>query len=187
MLHDLKKFKFPLNQFMDPCAWPKCKQDAEYKAPYNKNCDLYFYLCLQHIRFYNRSWNFLENFTTQEIECFIRDNATGHRPSWPLKYKQIYAYSLRADVHIFTSPGTCETKHSSEYFHFSVQQQQAIQTLHLRWPYTLAELKRLYKKIVKKYHPDTNPSPQAEDMFKKNVAAYKLLYEEKIFISPNNQ
>jgi len=39
----------------------------------------------------------------------------------------------------------------------------------------LAEIKIAYKKLAKQYHPDLNPSPSAEDEFKKISVAYRVL------------
>ncbi|GAB3327678.1 hypothetical protein GCM10027429_01700 [Marivirga atlantica] len=39
----------------------------------------------------------------------------------------------------------------------------------------LAEIKSAYKRLAKQYHPDLNPSPVAEDEFKKISVAYRVL------------
>ena len=42
------------------------------------------------------------------------------------------------------------------------------------------ELKKAYRKMAKKYHPDINKSPEATEMFQKVNSAYEFLTEENI-------
>ena len=43
---------------------------------------------------------------------------------------------------------------------------------------TTAEIKRAYKKMALKYHPDRNKSPEAEERFKKISSAYEILSDQ---------
>lgn len=45
---------------------------------------------------------------------------------------------------------------------------------------SIDEIKKSYKKLAKKYHPDANPdNPSAEEMFKKISAAYSIIGDEQ--------
>ena len=56
------------------------------------------------------------------------------------------------------------------------EQQQAMATLDLGWPFSKDELKSKYKTLSKKYHPDANGGDKgAEERFKKISAAYSSL------------
>ena len=50
----------------DQCAEFNCSKVGEYKAPFSrKNINTYIYFCLEHVREYNRKWNYYE-----EIQYF---------------------------------------------------------------------------------------------------------------------
>ncbi len=44
---------------------------------------------------------------------------------------------------------------------------------------TAAEIKKAYRSLAKKYHPDMNKSPEAEEKFKEINAAYEVLGDEQ--------
>uniref|UniRef100_J3LLI0 J domain-containing protein n=2 Tax=Oryza brachyantha TaxID=4533 RepID=J3LLI0_ORYBR len=52
-------------------------------------------------------------------------------------------------------------------------------TLNLRREATLQEVKTAYRTLARKYHPDMNKSPGAEEKFKEISAAYEILSDEE--------
>ncbi len=44
---------------------------------------------------------------------------------------------------------------------------------------TAAEIKKAYRRLARKYHPDINKSPEAEEKFKEINAAYEILSDEE--------
>lgn len=48
-------------------------------------------------------------------------------------------------------------------------------TLNVRQNATLQEIKTSYRKLARKYHPDINKSPGAEEKFKEISSAYEQL------------
>ena len=53
------------------------------------------------------------------------------------------------------------------------------ETLEVNENSTSAEIKKAYRSLAKKYHPDINKTPQAEEKFKEINAAYEVLGDEK--------
>jgi curved DNA-binding protein len=52
-------------------------------------------------------------------------------------------------------------------------------TLQIGEDATPTQIKKAYRKLAKKYHPDINKSPQAEEKFKEINGAYEILGDEK--------
>ena len=71
------------------CEHPECEENAPHRAPRAPD-DLrtYRWFCLDHVREYNRAWNFFAGWTRHDIENFQRDDITGHRPTWPVYGKR---------------------------------------------------------------------------------------------------
>ena len=62
------------------CDWDNCKEIGAYRAPVEKdNSKKYRLLCLNHIKIFNKSWNYFENMNDQEIEFFIKSDLTWHK------------------------------------------------------------------------------------------------------------
>jgi len=53
------------------------------------------------------------------------------------------------------------------------------ETLGLQDNASQSEIKKAYRKLAKKYHPDVNKSPEAEEKFKEINGAYEVLSDEK--------
>ena len=64
------------------CDWNNCNNIGEYKAPVEKdNSKKYRLLCLEHIKEFNKNWNYFENMNDTEIMEFIKADMTWHKPT----------------------------------------------------------------------------------------------------------
>ena len=62
------------------CDWNNCNKIGEYKAPFDKdNSKEFRYLCLEHIREFNKNWNYFANMTDSQINNFIKSDMTWHK------------------------------------------------------------------------------------------------------------
>ena len=64
------------------CEWENCKLIGEFKAPTEKdNSKNYKWLCKEHIKLFNKNWNYFEGMSQSAIESFIKSDLTWHRPT----------------------------------------------------------------------------------------------------------
>ena len=69
-----------------------CKEVGSYKAPVEKdNSKKYRLLCLEHIKIFNKNWNYFENMNDQEIEYFIKSDLTWHKSTKNLALQRIFS------------------------------------------------------------------------------------------------
>ena len=64
------------------CDWNNFNKVGEYKAPIEKdNSKEFRYLCLEHIREFNKNWNYFANMSDSQINEFIKSDMTWHKPT----------------------------------------------------------------------------------------------------------
>ena len=65
------------------CAAEGCTQEGIHRAPKSRNALRdYIWFCLDHVRAYNRAWNYYEGLQGAALEAEIRRATTWERPSW---------------------------------------------------------------------------------------------------------
>ena len=56
------------------CDWNNCKEIGEYKAPVEKdNSKKYRMLCLEHVKEFNKNWNYFSGMNDKQIMDFLID------------------------------------------------------------------------------------------------------------------
>ena len=166
------------------CAWAGCTRIGHHKAPVSKKkLREYQYFCLDHVRIYNRAWNYYEGMSDSEVETAVRSDTVWNRPTWPMGSDNDAAavppepglnFEGCTDVFGFFD-------HESEPSHVAGEQlsgkeRQAVLILGLELPVTEDEVKARYKALVKRHHPDANGGDKrAEERFKKINEAYEII------------
>ena len=161
------------------CHVAGCKEPGEYKAPTSKNSlGEYAWYCLDHIREYNQKWDYFKDMDRDEIEAFIKDATTGHRPTWSREGRirhnnpQALHDALYEFLHMGLKP--VRKPHPS----LPVKLRKALALMDMDYPYTQRDLKSHYRALVKKHHPDVNKGNKLEEeKFKQITAAHLLLSE----------
>lgn len=161
------------------CHIAGCTAPGAYKAPKSKDMlHEYAWYCLDHIREYNQKWDYFSGMERQEIESFIKDAVTGHRPTWSREVRMRHgAHTLYDALYEFLHPGQKAPKPPSS-LPPNAQLRKALAIMDIDYPYTQPMLKKRYRILVKQYHPDVNKgNRQAEDRFKRIAEAHRLLLE----------
>ena len=160
------------------CAVTGCDEPAEYRAPRSREkvAD-YMWLCLEHVRAYNKAWNYYAGMSVAEIEAHIRADTTWRRPSWPFGTGQ---GGGRADARdpFDLFPGEQRAVHdgAERLLAADPAQKQALNVMNLSPPVTAETVKLRYKELVKQLHPDVNGGDRrAEERLKLVNDAYKTL------------
>ena len=141
----------------DQCAEFNCIKLGEYKAPFSrKNINTYIYFCLEHVREYNRKWNYYEGLNDSEIESEIRKATTWERPSWPIRNNIHKSWDkINFNFRDFDSINDQKTENNFLEI-FSQKEINAFKTLEVSPTKCIEDIKKAYKRLVKKYHPDHN-------------------------------
>ena len=197
----MNKFKFDIQKnnlswektHYKKCDSPKCNEKGEYRAPKSRiMLNKYFYFCLDHIKEYNKSWDFYKGMSVEQIENSMRSDTFWDRPSWPLKnsFKNIFD-EFNEYVEDFVKNN--DYKINDTYFKsklldesLTIEEAKALKELDLEMPISLEKIKKNYKKLVKIFHPDVNKNNKdAEEKFKQINESYKLLLKK--FIKKNDE
>ncbi len=159
------------------CDWPDCNKAGEHPAPVEPNSDQKRYFCLQHIKIYNKSYNFFEGMDQKEIQAYQRSAHTGHRPTWNMGTNR---GSSKADLE-FEDPLEIMEQDKSKvptkpHKHVTAGQRRALETLGLEINCNAKDVKPRYKNLLKRYHPDVNGGDRSlEEKLNKVIQAYNFL------------
>ena len=169
------------------CSHPGCTQPGDYPAPRSPDALRdYIWLCLEHVRDYNKAWNYYAGMDESEIEKQIRDDVTWRRPTWPLGArggaKGGYGPEIQDDFGVYQgSPGPGAGSrngngHANGHDPASQPEREALATMELSLPVSQEQVRARYKQLVKRLHPDANGGDkQAEERLKLVTQAYATL------------
>ena len=180
------------------CDWPGCDGHGRHRAPKGRDrLEDYYWFCLDHAREYNRSWDYFAGMKTTEYEGLIRSCATWDRPTWPLGARggdrNAWPYwAAREAIGAFADnpdPGArpLQTPQNlATMSRLSRQDRQALAALELPETASLQDIKKRFKQLVKRYHPDatgpaTKPSRAIEERLRNVIQAYSHLMASGLY------
>jgi hypothetical protein len=178
----------PAQGMVRPCDHQGCEGTGSYPAPRGRD-DLrsYYWFCLDHVREYNRAWNYYAGMTAEEVETHVREDVVGWRPTWPMgmnaRFDPRSAHGFRDPFGFFAEGSEAEdrrfrrgTAEPPETEGRKTPERRAYALFGLEPPVTLARLKARYKELVKRHHPDANGGDKAaEEKLKLINVAYGFL------------
>ncbi|MBA4249109.1 MAG: hypothetical protein C0432_00085 [Candidatus Puniceispirillum sp.] len=166
------------------CHNLSCYLEGLYKAPkfrgaHIKDYDSWYYFCKEHVREYNAAWNYLDGMNEDEIYQTWKRGLMGDRPTFDLTSPLLKKANLKfSDFEYIDKFKSSSNKKFSkkEIKSYSPDIIEALHFFKLGQPPSKQELMEIYRKFVKKFHPDLNMgSLESEEKLKKTLLYFKLL------------
>lgn len=163
------------------CDHVDCFEVGEFRAPKARLLDRgnpadYQWFCLAHIREFNKSWNFFDGMSDEEVLRYKDEDITGHRPTWKLgsrtasprdEYRYHDPFNFRDDMG--TSDKTSEKSRANGHPEMDPKEREALAVLNLQPGSSLEQIKRRHKELAKKYHPDIRGGDKKAEEILKNI------------------
>jgi curved DNA-binding protein CbpA len=172
------------------CQMSGCTAAGTHRAPKGRNAEgEYFWFCLDHVRAYNKSYNYFSGMNDAAIQAYQKDAIVGHRPTWQMGLNGRSGEAPRSGGRT-RSPWTGSAADPFRLFGEGFQtrgaepeqrrvhnmQAKSLTTLGLDRSATAEEIKARYKLLVKRHHPDANGGDRSlEDRLREVIQAYSYL------------
>ena len=176
-----KKFFEDTNYSIKKCDEKGCNEEGNFIAPKSPNNKEKYYFCLKHIKLYNKRWNFFAGKSQAEIYNFQRNDFFEGKPTFP--FSDGVRSKIKFEFNYFVDKEKLKFNEKRKKFDkvdkliFNADVENSLRFFKLDKDFNENELKKIYKQLVKKYHPDVkNSIKNKEKMIKKINNAYKLLF-----------
>lgn len=173
------------------CEWKGCGKPARHRAPMGRGREgQYFNFCLEHVRRYNKSYNYFEGMSDEDIAFYQKASLTGHRPTWSMGTRSgadagphaaepggfRHAFSVDDLFGLFGRATAGEEPRPYRARPLRRLERKSLTALDLDETATANEIKARYKTLVKRLHPDSNGGDRrAEDKLREVIQAYTYL------------
>ena len=172
------------------CQWDGCGEPGTHRAPVGRMREgEYFRFCFDHVREYNRGFNYFSGLADNEIARFQKEALTGHRPTWKMgtgsgvrsspdiaeqrSGRAGYYNRMRDPFNLF---GGAPQQTQPRPRRARPLEAKALETLGLDANATGEAIKARYKELVKRHHPDANGGDRgSEERFREVLHAYRML------------
>ena len=170
--YTFKRNSSEIPQLTKYCEWKGCNEKGIHKAPRNREYLREFrWFCLEHVREYNKKWNYFSGLSQIEIEKELKADFSWHLPTWPMS-ENLNNNNIKDDFEILDSTTNMNKISNLE----NNKETKALRKLGLTLDSSLQDIKRRYKILVKKHHPDTNTNKKKSNNILIEInEAYKIL------------
>ena len=178
------------------CEWPNCQAPATHRAPKGRLREReYWRFCLEHVREYNHAYNFFAGMSTDDIARYQKEAVIGHRPTWKMgmnggrpaarsqSSRRTSQFTGADDPFgLFRELGGAggawrgTERRVAESRAVRNAERKALDALGLDADASAQEVKRQFKALVKRHHPDANGGDRSsEDRLREIIQAYTYL------------
>ena len=172
------------------CQWDGCGEAGTHRAPVGRMKEgEYFKFCFDHVREYNKGFNYFSGLPDTEIARYQKEALTGHRPTWKMGANGMtrsspdmaqmrsgragYYNRMRDPFNLFDGPRDPRQPRERKTKPLEAK---ALETLGLDAKASGKDIKARYKELVKRHHPDANGGDRgSEDRFRDVLQAYRVL------------
>jgi curved DNA-binding protein CbpA len=167
------------------CQWDGCEKSGTHRAPVGRDAEgLYLLFCLEHVKEYNKGYNFATGLSDADIARYQKEAATGGRPTWGTGVSHATEIPIPSTVR----SGTAKTlnarktaaqrkaqRANSQIRKLKVLEAKAFETLGLSADANPDEIKSRYKERLKLHHPDANQGDRtSEDELRASIEAPRI-------------
>lgn len=149
----------------------------------------YLWMCINHVRDYNKNFNYFSGLDDEAIAKFQKDAITGSRPTWqmgtnktsrhpPLNERDPNAEGAQRLYNRtnYAAAARAGRGAGAPARKLKVLEKKSFDDLNLPHTATSDELKARYKLLVKQNHPDANGGDRSsEERLREIILAYKIL------------
>ena len=186
-LRSTRKKSSPENQPTGPkCQWDGCAKSGTHRAPVGRDAEgLFLLFCSEHIKEYNRGYNFSPDLSAPEVARYQREAAAGSRPTWGTSVSQSTEIPIPSTARSGSAKAlnarrsALERKAHNADLHkrkLKVLEAKAFETLGIQQDATPQQIRSRYKEKLKMHHPDANQGKRSsEGELRAAIEAYKIL------------
>ncbi|MCH8683855.1 J domain-containing protein [Pedomonas mirosovicensis] len=174
------------------CDSPGCAEAGEFRAPRSPRPerDGYHWFCLEHVRAFNAGYDYFKGLSEEEVAA----ERVGH-PSWERGSRPFATNANPADLNIDDPLGILKAMQGftrrfgaggarPDGTRLSAKDRQALKVLGLGDDASLEAIKKQYKRLARRYHPDTNGGDRSQEhQLHKVIDAYTHLSQSPAFSS----
>ena len=175
------------------CDWEGCEAAGTHPAPKGRGREGQFHhFCIDHVRLYNKSYNYFSGMGDEAVADYLKDSITGHRPTWGMGLNPDGATGRSRGPEDFEVPKNWSRRSGDPRLQFGRMrfraprpepvrrvkplERRALETLGLSETATAEEIRVRYKELVKLHHPDTNGGDRSsEGRLQEILQAHRLL------------
>ena len=176
------------------CEHEECGQIATHRAPLSpERLDDYYWFCVEHVRAYNKAWNYYKDMDAGMIARDQYNDLLGNRPTWSFGFSEHHKHftddfatnfsqeefseQARKDWHTADWRTGEENKQKPDEKTpiISAKTHYSLRKMQLSLPINLQELKKRYKTLVKQLHPDIHGHSEKN---KKKLQEINLAYHD---------
>jgi curved DNA-binding protein CbpA len=173
------------------CDAPGCKDEGTHKAPKGRKAEgQYFWFCINHVRDYNKTYNYFSGMNDDAVAAFQKEAIVGHRPTWRMgvdaksaesqppggRAKAGWSSRGRGPFDAFKREFEGRDAPPEPRRQVHNMERKSLKALGLDETATKEEVKARYKMLVKRHHPDANGGDRSlEDRLREIIQAYNYL------------